>query len=89
MPMMPGGRYLYTGAIVKEITMVDQPGRYAIHVEETLGSLESLFEGLEITTSDSGGNVLIGDFTDQAALHGVLACIRDLCLTLVSIERIG
>lgn len=69
--------------------MVDQPGRYAIQVEESVGSVASLFEGLEIKMSDSGGSIFIGDFTDQAALHGVLARIRDLCLTLVSVERIG
>ncbi|MBW4438455.1 MAG: hypothetical protein KME04_15045 [Pleurocapsa minor GSE-CHR-MK-17-07R] len=67
--------------------MVDQPGKYAIHIQEQLGSLSSAFEDMVIF-SDESGTRLIGDFPDQAALHGVLARIRDLCLTLVSVEQL-
>lgn len=69
--------------------MVDQPGKYAIQIEENLGSLTSAFDGLEIRTLPNGGTVLIADFTDQASLHGVLARIRDLCLTIVSVVRLS
>lgn len=67
--------------------MVDQPGKYAIHIQEQLGSLSSAFEDMVIL-SDESGTRLIGDFPDQAALHGVLAHIRDLCLTLISVEQL-
>lgn len=86
--MLPLARLLYTIAADKERIMVDQPGRYAIHVQESLSSLDSVFDWVEVRPGEDGGSVLIGDFPDQAALHGVLARIRDLCLTLISVERI-
>jgi hypothetical protein len=47
------------------------------------------FEGLTLTTGlDEGGapiTTLAGRFVDQAALHGVLATIRDMNLTLISV----
>ncbi len=66
--------------------MVEQPGIYSIHIEEQIGTLEAAFEGMSIQQSDSG-TFITGYFVDQAALHGVLARIRDLRLTLISIER--
>jgi hypothetical protein len=46
------------------------------------------FEGLVIQRRDDGTTVLIGPVTDQAALHGVLARIRDLGLPLLSVNRV-
>ena len=47
------------------------------------------FEGLTLTNGlDEGGapiTTLAGRFVDQAALHGVLATIRDLNLPLISV----
>jgi hypothetical protein len=47
------------------------------------------FEGLTLTTGfDEGGapiTTLAGRFVDQAALHGVLATIRDMNLPLISV----
>jgi len=47
------------------------------------------FEGLTLTTDfDEGGapiTTLAGRFVDQAALHGVLATIRDMNLPLISV----
>jgi len=47
------------------------------------------FEGLTLTTGlDEEGapiTTLAGPFVDQTALHGVLATIRDMHLTLISV----
>jgi len=45
------------------------------------------FESMAISTED-GVTVLEGPVADQAALHGLLIRIRDLNLTLLSVERI-
>lgn len=45
------------------------------------------FDGLAITSDDDVRTVLSGPVADQAALHGLLARVRDLGLTLVSVDR--
>jgi hypothetical protein len=45
------------------------------------------FEGIDISTGD-GETILSGQVADQAALHGLLIRIRDLNLTLLSVEQI-
>ena len=44
--------------------------------------------GLTIQRRDDGTTVLAGSVVDQAALHGVLASIRDLGLPLLSVNRV-
>ena len=46
------------------------------------------FEGLEVTGDDSGQTRIAGPVADQAALHGLLAKVRDLALPLISVRRI-
>ena len=46
------------------------------------------FEGFTAEPHASGDTVLTGPITDQAALHALLKRVRDLGLTLVSINRI-
>ncbi len=46
-------------------------------------------DGLAITPQDNGETLLSGCMPDQAALHGVLAKIRDLNLVLVSVRQAG
>jgi hypothetical protein len=41
--------------------------------------------GLKITHDSQGNSLLTGVVPDQAALHGILAQIRDLGLTLISL----
>ncbi len=45
------------------------------------------FDPLTMTTLASGETLLAGVLPDQAALHGVLARVRDLGLPLVSVIR--
>ena len=65
---------------------------------KVLGHLDSLweqwFEGMTLATIENGESglactLISGFVADQAALHGLLARIRDLNLTLVSIRRIN
>ena len=44
------------------------------------------FEGLTITHTDQGETILTGLIADQAALHGLLAKVRDLGLSLLSVN---
>ncbi len=44
---------------------------------------------LTVKHLDSGETVLIGAVQDQAALHGLLAQIRDLAVPLISLNRQG
>lgn len=46
------------------------------------------FEGLEVTSDESGQTRIAGPVADQAALHGLLAKIRDLGLPLISVRHI-
>jgi hypothetical protein len=41
---------------------------------------------LELAWDEHGNTLLSGDLVDQAALHGVLAKIRDLGMPLLSLE---
>lgn len=44
------------------------------------------FDGLTITHTDQNETVLTGHVVDQAALHGLLAKVRDLGLPIVSVN---
>lgn len=46
------------------------------------------FDGLTVTPVEGGETVLSGPVTDQAALHGLLARVRDLNLTLLAVEHL-
>jgi hypothetical protein len=46
------------------------------------------FDGMTLTTDGDGTSVLSGPVADQAALHGVLARIRDLGLPLIAVTRL-
>jgi hypothetical protein len=46
------------------------------------------FGGLDLQSQDDGTTLLVGPVVDQAALHGVLACIRDLALPLLAVDRV-
>ncbi len=66
-----------------------QPRQYLIRVEGTLGpGWSEWFAGMTLTHTDTGDTLLTGPVVDQAALHGLLAKIRDLNLTLVALEPV-
>ncbi len=44
--------------------------------------------GLAIRREEDGTTMLVGPVVDQAALHGVIARIRDLGLPLLSVRRV-
>lgn len=46
-------------------------------------------DGLVIERQADGTTVLVGPIVDQAALHGVLARIRDLALPLLTVDRVA
>ena len=46
------------------------------------------FDGLQITNEPNGEALLSGHVPDQAALHGVLAKVRDLNLQLISVTSV-
>jgi len=70
-----------------------QPARYLIRVEGRLSDDWSPpVDGLNVTVAhDTDGppvTTLTGRLTDQAALHGLLACLRDLGLPLLLVHCI-
>jgi hypothetical protein len=62
---------------------------YEIRVKGHLTSFWSeTFDGMQITLTPDGETTLSGAVADQAALHGLLARIRDLNLILISVNRV-
>ena len=45
------------------------------------------FDGLQVTSDERGQTVIAGSVVDQAALHGLLAKVRDLGLELLEVRR--
>jgi hypothetical protein len=59
---------------------------YEIRISGQLDSHWSAwFEGLTLTPLENGETIMAGPVQDQAALHGILAKIRDLDLHLLSV----
>lgn len=62
---------------------------YQIRLKGHLGhQWADWFDGLTITREDSGDTLLTGPLADQAALHGLLKKVRDLGLTLISLNQV-
>ncbi|MBI5033959.1 MAG: hypothetical protein HZB51_25850 [Chloroflexi bacterium] len=68
-----------------------QSARYEICVQGYLGDRwAGLFEDMTLVSdATQDTTTLIGVVPDQAALHGILARIRDLGLPLLSLTRIA
>lgn len=68
---------------------LSEPLIYEIRLKGPLGSdWVDWFGGLTITLADNGDTLLTGLVIDQAALHGLLKKVRDLGMSLVSVNRI-
>ena len=62
---------------------------YEIRIECALDERWSCwFDGLDITTEPGGVTVITGRVADQAALHGLIARLRDLGIPLISVRRL-
>jgi hypothetical protein len=62
---------------------------YEIRVEGQLDSQwTEWFGGMTIAPQANGDTVLSGAVIDQAALYGLLKKVRDLGMTLVSVQRV-
>ena len=67
----------------------DPPACYEIRVQGVLDDRWSAwFEGLRIIGDELGQTVIVGPVVDQAALHGLLAKVRDLGLPLLSVRQL-
>ncbi len=65
----------------------DKPSVYSIHIQGKLDRKWSdWFDGMEISYMD-GDTLLLGAVPDQAALHGILAKLRDLGLVILEVVR--
>jgi len=62
---------------------------YQIRVRGHLSSRwAEWFDGLTIENQPNGEALICGPVADQAALHGLIAKVRDLNLPLISVNRI-
>ncbi len=67
---------------------MNAPHVYEIRIQGELAERwVAWFEGLALRRV-SGETVLTGRLVDQAALHGLLAKVRDLGLTLIAVNQI-
>jgi hypothetical protein len=63
--------------------------RYEITIKERLDERwTDWFGGMTVTHQSDGSTILCGPVADQAALHGLLNGIRDLGLSLISVQRV-
>jgi hypothetical protein len=61
---------------------------YEIRVKGVLDARWSAwFDGLQVSSNDRAETTITGRVADQAALHGLLAKVRDLGLELLEVRR--
>jgi hypothetical protein len=66
-----------------------EPACYELRVKGVLDSgWSAWFAGLPVSSDERGQTVLVGPVADQAALHGLLAKVRDLGLELLEVRRL-
>ena len=62
-------------------------GHYELRIAVHLGEHWSTwFDGLSLTHADDGTTILRGPVVDQAELHGLIAKVRNLGATLLSVN---
>jgi hypothetical protein len=82
-----------TGVGAERSAVPDRPSHpvtsYEIRVRGELDpQWSSWFDGLCVEGAGPGETVIVGPLADQAALHGLLAKVRDLGLPLLSLRVI-
>ena len=63
-----------------------KPGFYSIRIKGFLDPGWDWLENMTVTHLEAGETRLCGRFPDQAALHGLLARLRDMNLTLLAVN---
>ena len=72
------------------MTQPQGPAHYEVRIEGHLDEYWSAwFGGLTLIPEDDGTTTLRGPVADQAELHGLLAKVRDLGTTLISVKTIN
>ena len=73
----------------KRIPVPDHQSVFQIRIKGHLGDQwTDWFDGMAITLEDDGDTLLTGPVADQAALHGLLKKVRDIGMTLVSVNSV-
>jgi hypothetical protein len=68
----------------------DRPVQYELRVKGVLSDAWApWFDGMRIASDQHGETTIAGSVADQAALHGLIAKIRDLGLELLAVRRTG
>ncbi|WP_420631594.1 hypothetical protein [Candidatus Leptofilum sp.] len=63
--------------------------QYKIKLQNNIdGDWSSWLGNFELTHTDAGHTILIGEVEDQAALYGLLARIRDLGISILLVARL-
>jgi hypothetical protein len=69
---------------------MDRPQQYEIRIRGHLDERWSdWFGGMTVTLDDSGDTLLTGPVVDQAALYGLLRKVRDVGMSLYSVNPLG
>jgi hypothetical protein len=67
---------------------VSGPRIYEVRIEGHIGrQWVGWFDGMNIEQDENGETLISGPVKDQAALFGLLKKVRDLGLTLISVNR--
>jgi hypothetical protein len=75
-------------ALIVRVMRDAEPVHYEIRVYGVLDSgWSTWFGGMQISTDEDDCTTIAGPVADQAALHGLLARIRDLGLELLAVRR--
>ena len=69
------------------VDLVSTDQQYEIRVRGHLDQRRATwFDGMTLTNEDDGTTVIRGTVVDQAALHGLLQKLRDMGITLLSLD---
>jgi len=71
---------------------MSQAVRYQVRVRvqgELAPSWSAVLADLTVAPEPDGTTLVLGELPDQAAVHGLLSSIRDLGLSLISVETVA